>query len=237
MNLPASTGYGWLMLLGIGISLFLWTRLARRDHRLLLIYLAALLGAFLGAKLVYLAAEGWLHWNDANRWLHFATGKSILGALLGGYAAVELAKRLLGYTAPTGDWFAFIAPAGIIIGRVGCLLHGCCLGVECAPAWFTIADRDGVARWPAVPVEIAFNLIALAVFAVLRRRRILPGQHFHLYLIGYGAFRFAHEWLRATPAVLGPLSGYQVASLALVGLGVIGFIRRSRTVRDGQLRR
>ena len=85
MNLPASTSYGWLMLLGIGISLFFWTRLARRDHRLLLIYLAALLGAFLGAKLVYLAAEGWLHWHDPSRWVVLATGKSITGALLGGW--------------------------------------------------------------------------------------------------------------------------------------------------------
>jgi phosphatidylglycerol:prolipoprotein diacylglycerol transferase len=233
MNLPASTAYGWLMLLGIGVSIVLWTRVARRDHRLLLIYLAALLGSFLGAKLVYLAAEGWLHWQDENRWLHLATGKSILGALLGGYVAVELAKRQLGYTAATGDWFALIAPAGILIGRIGCLLHGCCLGIACEPAWFTINDETGVARWPAVPVEITFNLAALALFALLRWRRVLPGQHFHLYLIGYGIFRFAHEWLRATPSVLGVLSGYQLAAALLAVLGGCGFLHRRRHPPDG----
>ena len=88
-----STAYGWLTLAGIFVSIFLWSRVARRDNRLVLIYVAALAGAFLGAKIVYLAAEGWLHWHDANRWVVLATGKSITGALLGGYAAVEAAKR------------------------------------------------------------------------------------------------------------------------------------------------
>ena len=155
-----STAYGWLMLAGIFVSIVLWSRLARHDSRLVLVYIAALTGAFLGAKLVYLGAEGWLHWHDANRWLVLATGKSITGALLGGYAAVEIAKRLLGYRGVTGDWFAIIAPAGIMLGRIGCLLQGCCLGRVCDASWYTINDPRGVARWPAVPVEFIFNAAA-----------------------------------------------------------------------------
>ena len=88
-----STAYGWLMLAGIFVSIVLWSRLARHDSRLVLVYIAALTGAFLGAKLVYLGAEGWLHWRDPNRWVILATGKSVTGALLGGYLAVEIAKR------------------------------------------------------------------------------------------------------------------------------------------------
>src|SRR6202042_2853319 len=178
---PTSTAYGWLMLAGILVSVLLWSRIARRDERLLIIYFAALISAFLGAKLVYLAAEGWMFWDDPQRWIIWATGKSILGALLGGYAGVEVAKKWTGYTQPTGDWFALIAPLGIALGRVGGLLHGCCLGVRCGPA---------------VPMEIAFNIAAILVFISLRRRRILPGQHFHLYLIAYGLFRTLHEFLR-----------------------------------------
>lgn len=218
--------YSLLMLAGIGVSLFFWSRLAKRDERLLIIYLAALVSAFLGAKVVYLAAEGWMFWDDPQRWVIWATGKTILGALLGGYAGVELAKKFTGYTAPTGDWFALIAPTGIMLGRVGCLLHGCCGGVACAPAWWTVRDASGVARWPAVLVEMAFNALAILVFLALRWRRILPGQHFHLYLIAYGTFRFFHEFLRATPRIAGGISGYQVAALAVAVLGVAGFVRR-----------
>ena len=226
---PSSTAYGWLMLAGILVSVTLWSRLAKRDERLVLIYIAALAGAFLGAKLVYLGAEGWMHWHDADRWLQLATGKSIVGALLGGYAGVEIAKYFTDYRTPTGDWFAVIAPVGIFFGRVGCLLHGCCLGRVCEPAWYTLNDAAGVSRWPAVPIEMVFNAAALIVFLTLRRANVLPGQHFHLYLIGYGLFRFIHEFFRATPAVAGPVSGYAIASIAVLTLGIIGYVRRQQS--------
>jgi phosphatidylglycerol:prolipoprotein diacylglycerol transferase len=228
MNLPPPTAYGWLMLAGIVVSVFLWSRLARRDERLLLIYIAALAGAFLGAKLVYLGAEGWLHWHEPNRWLVLATGKSILGGLLGGYASVELAKRWLKYPGVTGDWFALVAPVGILLGRIGCVLHGCCLGRVCAPSWWTVNDAHGIARWPAAQLELCFNAFALTGLLCLRARKVLPGQLFHLYLIAYGGFRFIHEFWRETPSILGPFSGYQVAALSVLGLGLAGFILRQR---------
>ena len=218
--------YSLLMLAGIAVTIAFWARLAKRDERLLVIYIAALVCAFLGAKIVYLAAEGWMFWDAPDRWMIWATGKTILGALLGGYAGVEVAKKLTGYAQVTGDWFAVIAPLGIVLGRIGCLLHGCCLGKECAAAWWTISDARGVPRWPAVPVEIGFNGVAILVFMGLRRRRVLAGQHFHLYLIGYGAFRFVHEFLRATPRIGGGFSGYQIAALACVALGAWRFAMR-----------
>jgi len=216
------------MLAGIFVSILFWSRLAKRDSRLVFIFLAALAGAFLGAKLVYLGAEGWLHWHEPDRWFQFATGKSILGGLLGGYAGVEIAKRLLGYTSATGDWFALIAPVGIILGRVGCVLHGCCLGRACEPSWFTMSDTAGTARWPAALVELIFNAAMLGVILLLRWRKLWPGQHFHLYLIAYGLFRFAHEFLRATPPIAGPFSGYQFAAAGVVALGLAGFVLRAR---------
>jgi phosphatidylglycerol:prolipoprotein diacylglycerol transferase len=218
--------YSWLMLAGIVVSIFFWARLARSDDRLLLIYLAALVGAFLGAKVVYVLAEGWMHFGAPDMWLQLATGKSILGAFLGGYVAVEIAKRAVKYPEATGDWFALIAPVGIVVGRIGCWFHGCCLGRECAPAWFTMKDATGTPRWPAVPVEILFNLVAIIVFFFLRKVSALKGQHFHIYLMAYGGFRFFHEFLRDTPRVAGSISGYQFAALAVLALGVAGFVRR-----------
>ena len=215
------------MLAGIAVSAVFWSRLARRDDRLLLVYVAALIGAFLGAKLAYLLAEGWRDFGQPDVWLRLATGKSILGALPGGYAGVELAKRWIGYRGLTGDWFAVIAPVGIVLGRIGCWLHGCCLGRACEPAWFTMRDASGVGRWPSVPAEIVFNLAMLACLFVLRRQRRLAGQHFHLYLIAYGLFRFMHEFLRDTPRVIGFVSGYQLIALSLLAFGAWAFRRRA----------
>src|SRR4051812_24906074 len=81
MSPGPSTAYGWFMLAGVLASLGFWLRRVRGDERLRIIYVAALGGAFFGAKLVYLGAEGWLHWNDPDRWTVLATGKSITGAL------------------------------------------------------------------------------------------------------------------------------------------------------------
>ena len=225
-NSPSA--YPWLLLAGIAVTLTFWSRLAKRDSRLMLIYGAALVSAFVGAKVVYLLAEGWLFWDSPDRWLIWATGKSVLGALLGGYAGVEIAKKAIGYSAPTGDWFAIVAPVGIALGRVGCLLHGCCNGVVCQPAWWTLRDAAGMNRWPAVPVELGFNIAAIGIFAVLRRAGKLRGQHFHLYLIAYGLLRFAHEFLRATPRLSHGITGYQIAALAVAGLGSVGFWRRHK---------
>ena len=150
-------GYSALLLLGIGVTLWWWSRLARRDERLLYIYVAALVGAFVGAKLVYLAAEGWMFWDSPDRWRIWATGKTILGALLGGYASVEMAKKALGYRAATGDFFALVAPVGIVLGRVGCLLHGCRSAANARRALVDIARCARHGAPAAVPVEIAFN--------------------------------------------------------------------------------
>jgi len=218
--------YGWLMLAGIVVSIGYWSRLARRDERLVAIYVAALIGAFLGAKVVYFFAEGYRHLGAADMWLQLATGKTILGGLLGGYAAVEMAKRLVGYAGATGDWFATIVPFAIILGRVGCWFHGCCQGKVCQPFWFTVTDSAGSTRWPCVPVEILFNLVMVAMFLLIRRAGTWPGQHFHIYLIAYGGFRFLHEFLREAPAVIGPFTGYQIAALAVAALGMVGFARR-----------
>ena len=234
--LPQSTAYGWLMLLAIVGSLVFWTRLVRRDDRLIVVFIAALAGAFLGAKVIYFAAEGWLHVHDGNFWAQLAAGKSILGGLLGGYLSVEVAKRLTGYRGITGDWFATIVPLAVALGRVGCATHGCCLGRVCEASWFTVADAAGVARWPAAQMELGFNLAAAAALFALRRAGKLPGQHFHIYLIAYGSFRFVHEFERATPAVLGWVSGYQFAALVMVALGVVRFRQRSREPQGPMVR-
>lgn len=203
------------------------------------IFLGCLLGMALGAKLGFVLAEGYgimhdprLSWSlRGQALLH---GKTVTGALLGAYAGVELAKRRVGYRFPTGDRFALLAPLSLTIGRLGCLAQGCCLGRPLPAAPWTLTDSQGVARWPAVPLEFAFNLVFLVwVGLVLRRRKSatrerLYGQLFHVYLITYGAFRFGHEFLRDTPRLLGPLSGYHALAIAIFMLGAVGFAVRAR---------
>lgn len=220
-----STGssiYALMLLLGIAWGAVYWFRESKRDGRVALIYAAGLAGAFAGAKLAFLLAEGWLHFHDPNRWVIWLSGKSIMGALPGGWLGVEIAKRSLGYRETTGDRFAMLLPVPLILGRIGCLSAGCCGGVVCA-----------FGRWPSVGVEIGFQMVAMIFLWGMRRKHWQAGQHFHLYLIAYGLFRFGHEFLRATPKPFLGLSGYQLLGLATALAAAVAYRTRGRTPAQG----
>ena len=231
--------YPALAILGILLTSVLWGRLTARsdfnsDRRLPAIYISGLIGAFLGAKIVYMAAEGWMllpeYAKDPKQvWQAWITGKTITGGLLGGYLGVEIGKKMLGYQRATGDLFAVLVPIGLSFGRVGCWVRGCCLGVEEDPAWWTIADAHGTPRWPSVQVELAFNVLFFVFALICWRRRAFEGQIFHVYLIAYGLFRFGHEFLRDTPTIVGTISGYQIAALGVLALGTVRYWQRSQS--------
>ena len=211
-----SSPYRWTMLGGIVLTALLWFLRTKRNPDLFIIYIGALGGAFLGAKLAYLFAEGWVAWQSPDRWVLIATGKSVLGGILGGYAGVETMKSLVGHKTSTGDLFAPIIPLGIALGRAGCWLHGCCLGIPLADGW-GLRDRAGVSRWPSSQVELLFQLAIFALIIAMRRR--WAGRLFYVYLFAYGTFRLLHEWLRDTPKWWGLISGYQIIALAMAVMG------------------
>jgi phosphatidylglycerol:prolipoprotein diacylglycerol transferase len=218
--------FGWAMLAAVAATFWIWRRRFRASRDLTIIYFAALAGALIGAKLGFLAVEGARSWTEDDHWLRLASGKTILGALLGGFLCVEIAKKFVGYSLPTGDDFAVIVPAAVAFGRLSCVVHGCCLGVACPPAWYALRDGAGAWRWPAAPVEMLFNLLFEVLALILRARGHLRGQLFHLYLITYGIFRLWHEPLRATPKLAGGFGGYQALALLLIAVGLIGGWRR-----------
>ncbi|MGC4015778.1 MAG: prolipoprotein diacylglyceryl transferase [Luteolibacter sp.] len=222
MNTPFAYGspiYSLLLLGGIAWGAVYWFRESKTDSRVALIYAGGLVGAFLGAKLSFLLAEGWLYAHDPDRWKIWLSGKSVMGALPGGWAGVEIAKKALGYRKITGDKFARLLPPALILGRIGCLHAGCCTGIACS-----------FGLWPSVEVEIAFQVLALVGLWIMARRGWQTGQHFHLYLIAYGIFRFLHEFLRATPKPFWGMSGYQWIALATAAAAWLAYRRRKQAM-------
>jgi phosphatidylglycerol:prolipoprotein diacylglycerol transferase len=223
--------YALLSIAAIVVSALVWDRFfkhqdrATRDGRLVLVFLAALVGAFLGAKLAFLAAEGWHHRAD---WMALLSGRSVTGALMGGTLAAEFTKWRLGIATATGDAFAITVPLAVAIGRIGCVAAGCCQGIECEASWWTVNDSHGHARVPSAQIEMAFNLAFLGWSLAAARYGWFPTQRFNLYLVCYGAFRFLHEYWRDDHRWFESFGGYHASALALVALGIWMSNRRRR---------
>ena len=130
----ARVGYGACVLLGFVVALWVKRAHERRfgapagPHTRAL-SVAALIGAAVGAKLgmaLYVPPSEVLSSLASGRF--FGDGKTVIGAIAGGFLAVEFAKRRLGVRARTGDAYAVALPVGVGIGRFGCAIAGCCYG-------------------------------------------------------------------------------------------------------------
>jgi prolipoprotein diacylglyceryltransferase len=104
------------------------------------------------------------------------------------------------------------------------MLAGIAIG---AIYWFRVSKTDG--RLPLI--YFGGLVVALVALLVMRARHWQIGQHFHLYLIAYGLFRFTHEFLRDTPKPFAGLSGYQILALATAGAALIAYRRRAISQR------
>jgi prolipoprotein diacylglyceryltransferase len=217
----------------LALAVFLLTRwwlpkpsaLARLPFaKRLALALAGFVGGAFGAKLPFALADptGWL---DGSAFL--SDGKTIVTGLLGAYLAVELAKRALGVRVKTGDTFALPLALALAVGRWGCFFNGCCYGRETTlpwGVWFRVRGPDGF-RWarchPTQIYESIFHFTMAVVLWELMQRDWLPRQRLKLYLLAYGVYRFATEYVRPEPAWALGLTFYQWAALALA-VGMAG---------------
>jgi phosphatidylglycerol:prolipoprotein diacylglycerol transferase len=173
------------------------------DYRWLIIA-AASIGALLGSRLLGLLEEipiSQLTWRN----LLLPGGKTIVGGLLGGWLAVEIAKRLKHIHSRTGDLFAVPLCIGIAVGRIGCLLAGLAdatYGNPTSLPW-GIDFGDDIPRHPTQLYEILF-LIALAYLLHRYNQRPHPeGSTFRLFLAAYLTWRLLIDFIKPQPLING----------------------------------
>jgi len=233
-------------LLGLLAGFALYYGALRRDRmlepRIVLISVAAILGGAIGARLI----TSWEVTDEviaADLPLTYVLThgpRSIIGGLAGGYVAIVLSKRALGYTVSTGDYYAAAIPLALAIGRVGCFLSELPLGTPTDLPWGMSVDPDAAAAFPRCPgcggpmhpsmlYEIGFHLGAFAL--IVGRGPLLPvrGDTLKAYLLAYGIFRFGIEFVRGNEVQALGLTGPQLVLLPLIGLLVLHFARQLRS--------
>ena len=178
------------------------------------------------AAVLFGASIGAWAFGTLNGWAsgHPGLARSVEGALAGAIISIELYKRLNRIAARTGAVYALPLALGIAIGRIGCLFSGLedfTYGIPTGADWGWNFG-DGI---PRHPVQL-YESLTIAAFALLyaamvwHRSVFWKANGFYLAVGFYGAQRFALEFLKPYAAVAGPLTVFQLLSLALIGYAV-----------------
>ncbi len=209
----------WLCGLGLGVVLYRWRlrpstdAVARKVDGGYFIALAA--GAAPGA---------WLAGSiNTLRQSAPALSHSVAGALIGAIIGVEIYKAFRGLKGSTGGAFVGSFTLGVVIGRFGCFFAGLSdrtYGTPTTLPW-AVDLGDGIGRHPVQLYESGSMALFLAAYLIglARRRPWAMRRGFYWMCVVYGAQRFAWEFLKPYPRLIGPFNLFQILCLGLIAYG------------------
>ena len=145
-----------VLALAVGLAIY-YRELRRRGWLggpIIWISLAAVLGGAVGARVItsweHLEVYGAIADQPFSEVIEHS-GKSILGAIAGGYIAIVLSKRAFGYTRSTGDCYLLAIPVATVIGRIGCFFSELPLGTPTDLPWGISVSPAGRGRLRPLP--------------------------------------------------------------------------------------
>ena len=236
------TGYSLFILLGAGIAMLLAALIIRR-HRLsgddfIILVTYAIVGGFLGAKLLYLLVNvreiDWSRFFEREYFTVYMRGGFVFyGGLLGAMLTLPLGAKIHKIDPdPYLDRLVFLIPLAHGFGRIGCYCAGCCYGVEYhGPLCIVFPEGTfapaGVELFPVQFAEAALLFLLSGTLVLLQKK--YSGKTCLVWYAGlYGAIRFGLEFLRGD-AERGLLMG--LATSQWISLGMILFAAVMLTIR------
>jgi phosphatidylglycerol:prolipoprotein diacylglycerol transferase len=224
----------WSAGLGMSVALYRWRLKAATEQLALKVdggyFLALAPGAVVGA---------WLA-GSANTLMGAAPelSHSVVGALVGAIVAVEIYKAIRGVRGSTGGVFVGSFSIGVVIGRFGCFFAGLpdrTYGIPTQLPW-GVDLGDGISRHPVQLYESAAMALFLVVYLLGLQRRAdwAMRRGFYVMCAWYGLQRFAWEFLKPYPKLIGPLNLFHLMCLGLIAYGWIYFARDQRDQQRAQ---
>lgn len=231
--------YGIAYVLGFLFAGLLIWRLAKRwklrlnSDALLTIICCAIVGIILGARLGYCLFYGNGHYLEypLDILAFNQGGMSFHGGLIGALLAGAVAAKLTGIPYLTlVDLGMIVAPIGLFLGRCANFVNGELWGDFTDLPWGVVFGgvAGSMPRHPSQLYEALLEGVLLFCVLIALSRKIPPrprGTFVGTFLVLYGCFRFAIEFVRQPDAQLGYLWGGwltmgQVLSTPLVVAGV-----------------
>ena len=201
----------------VGASIYVWQlkRDGIKSSNAFYIALFGIVGGTIGAKLPLI----FMYWNEINSDINSLNavlqGRTVVGGLIGGTVSILIAKRVFNIKERMGNQLAIPIAAAMAIGRIGCLLRGCCYGIETHLAW-GVDFGDHILRHPTQIYEIIFDTAMVIYLFIRKRKGVRPGQLYSIFINGYLSFRFLLEFIRVEKVSPILLTDFQI--LCIVGL-------------------
>lgn len=241
--------YGVILMIGVLVALWFARKRAPKfgvspDDLLDSLFWMVIPG-ILGARLVYIAqnfkemaAQGQLFTLQFNGLTSF--GGMIFG-FIGLLAYAKFKKKPLMPMLDTVGVPVLVAHA---IGRIACLLNGCCFGWP-GEAWYCVPVEGLHGHYlPAQLLDTIMCLVFAGILMLIERRKWANGVSFSFTIIAYGVSRFIYEFWRAGKEVNGkwvadsmgslPITRAQFTAIILViiGLALYYFCTRKKPLPE-----
>ncbi|MDP2872430.1 MAG: prolipoprotein diacylglyceryl transferase [Bacillota bacterium] len=164
-------------------------------------------------------------------------GLSIHGGLLGGIIAGWFMCARHGLRFPVmADLYARPLAMGHTLGRIGCVLRGCCFGELTGGGWGVRTVYAWGLRHPSQLYESGLALLLFVGLTWYMKRPRAAGQLFLLYAGGYAVARFLADLYRESDLVTGSLNLAQLVSLGVLCIVVPLWFRLGAGSRAGASR-
>ncbi len=225
--------YGLMLVLAFFSAAFLAGRQARREKldpdKIFNLLFFVFLSGIIGSRVFYVAINFPFYLREPLEMIMLQHGgMAWFGGLIFGFSAGCLfIKKNKMSLLKTLDLLAPFIALGQAIGRIGCLLNGCCFG---KPAefglYFPVYERV------LIPTQLYSSLLLLLIFFILRslqKKRHPAGEVLYSYLFLYSLKRFLIEFARNdSPRIFYGLTLFQLLSLSVFFFSLVMMIRLFR---------
>ena len=199
-------GYGLMIAIGILGAIFMADLRAKKkglssDNMFWMACIAAASG-MVGAKLMYYITVLPEIIKDPSLLSNMQNGWVVYGGIIAGVLSCWIFCKVK--KVRFSEYIDLAAPSVALaqgFGRIGCLLAGCCYGIQtdgaCSITFHNSAYApNGVALFPSQPVSSILNFLNCIILLIFARKNKKGGRVIGLYMLLYSVGRFIIEYYR-----------------------------------------
>ena len=237
--------YGIMVVLAVVAIIIITLLEAKRvgisEEHIYSVALWAVIGGVVVSRLVHVI-DKWDYYVAHPEQITRFEGLSVYGAVIGALLAVLIyawVKKLSFWQ--LGDVVAPGAILGQAIGRIGCILNGCCYGLPTSMPWAVIYTNPrsyaplGLPIHPTQIYHLLWNLVAFGIIWGLRRRLKPQGSLFLSYLALYAVGDLGIRFVRVGEPFLFGIQQAQLIGIVILLVTVPWLIIRMWRARSATL--